>query len=48
MKQFAKTVKRFLAEENGPTAVEYAVTLALILIVCLAAMQAILASRNRL
>lgn len=28
---------RFLQEENGPTAVEYAVMLALIIIVCVAA-----------
>lgn len=30
-------VKRFLASEDGPTAVEYAVMLALIIVVCLAA-----------
>ena len=28
---------RFLREENGPTAVEYAVMLALIIVVCIAA-----------
>jgi len=32
-------VKRFLVEEDGPTAVEYAVMLALIIVVCLAAIQ---------
>jgi len=31
------SIKRFLASEDGPTAVEYAVMLALIIIVCLAA-----------
>ncbi len=35
MKNFAKKVQRFLASEDGPTAVEYAVMLALIIIVCL-------------
>ena len=33
MKQFAKTAKRFLAEGNSPTAVEYAVNLALFVII---------------
>lgn len=36
MKNFAKKVTRFLASEDGPTAVEYAVMLALIIVVCLA------------
>ncbi len=36
MKNFGKKVQRFLASEDGPTAVEYAVMLALIVIVCLA------------
>ena len=35
MKSFAKKVCRFLASEDGPTAVEYAVMLALIVVVCL-------------
>jgi pilus assembly protein Flp/PilA len=30
-------LRRFLKDENGPTAVEYAVMLALIVVVCLAA-----------
>ncbi|HEX3656615.1 MAG TPA: Flp family type IVb pilin [Pirellulales bacterium] len=34
-------IRRFLASEDGPTAVEYAVMLALIVIVCLTAIQAI-------
>ena len=35
MKSFLKKVQRFLVSEDGPTAVEYAVMLALIIIVCL-------------
>jgi pilus assembly protein Flp/PilA len=41
MKCFASKVRRFLASEDGPTAVEYAVMLALIVIVCLAAIGSI-------
>ena len=39
MKSFAKKLHRFLVSEDGPTAVEYAVMLALIIIVCLTAIQ---------
>ena len=35
MKSLATKVQRFLVSEDGPTAVEYAVMLALIVIVCL-------------
>ena len=41
MKSLAKKVQRFIVSEDGPTAVEYAVMLALIVIVCLAAITAI-------
>ena len=41
MKKFAQKVKTFLKSEDGPTAVEYAVMLALIVIVCLTAIKAI-------
>ena len=41
MTKFTESVKRFLVSEDGPTAVEYAVMLALIVIVCLTAIQAI-------
>lgn len=41
MKGLAKKVQRFLVSEDGPTAVEYAVMLALIVIVCLTAVRAI-------
>lgn len=37
MKSLANSVRRFLVSEDGPTAVEYAVMLALIVIVCLTA-----------
>ncbi len=46
MKNFANSVKRFLVSEDGPTAVEYAVMLALIVIVCLTAIQAIGTNAN--
>lgn len=41
MKSFVTKVQRFLKSEDGPTAVEYAIMLALIVIVCLTAIQAI-------
>ena len=41
MNQLALKVQRFLVSEDGPTAVEYAVMLALIVIVCLAAINQI-------
>jgi len=41
MKSLAKKMHRFLVSEDGPTAVEYAVMLALIIIVCLAAISSI-------
>lgn len=41
MKNFVTKVQRFLKSEDGPTAVEYAIMLALIVIVCLTAITAI-------
>jgi len=41
MKNLALKVQRFLVSEDGPTAVEYAVMLALIIIVCLTAITAV-------
>ena len=38
--------RRFLKSEDGPTAVEYAVMLALIVVVCLTAIQAIGTNAN--
>jgi pilus assembly protein Flp/PilA len=37
MKNFTQKIVRFLKQEDGPTAVEYAVMLALIIVVCLIA-----------
>jgi pilus assembly protein Flp/PilA len=36
MRKFVDCVKRFVKSEDGPTAVEYAVMLALIIVVCIA------------
>ena len=47
MKNFVNKVKRFLASEDGPTAVEYAVMLALIIIVCLVAITNIGSEANK-
>lgn len=41
MIQLASTIKRLIVSEDGPTAVEYAVMLALIIVVCLTAIQAV-------
>ncbi len=47
MTTLAKSVKNFLVSEDGPTAVEYAVMLALIVIVCLTAIQAVGTNANQ-
>ena len=41
MKSFLNRVRHFLKSEDGPTAVEYAVMLALIIIVALVAIQTV-------
>jgi pilus assembly protein Flp/PilA len=41
MKSLAQKLHRFLKAEDGPTAVEYAVMLALIIIVCLTAISSV-------
>jgi pilus assembly protein Flp/PilA len=41
-----KSLVSFLRDEDGPTAVEYAVMLALIVVICLAAIQFIGRSAN--
>jgi len=46
MKLLAQKVQRFLVSEDGPTAVEYAVMLALIVIVCLTAISSIGTNAN--
>jgi pilus assembly protein Flp/PilA len=46
MTPIAKRIWRFIAAEDGPTAVEYAVMLALIVVVCLTAIQSIGTNAN--
>jgi pilus assembly protein Flp/PilA len=46
MSHLVCSVKRFLVSEDGPTAVEYAVMLALIVVVCLTAIQAVGTNAN--
>ncbi len=46
MKSIITKVQRFLKSEDGPTAVEYAIMLALIVVVCLTAIQAIGTNAN--
>ncbi|MBB02164.1 MAG: Flp family type IVb pilin [Rubinisphaera brasiliensis] len=46
MKKFIANVKHFIECEDGPTAVEYAVMLALIVVVCLTAVRAIGTNAN--
>lgn len=41
-----RSVRNFLVSEDGPTAVEYAVMLALIVIVCLASVSAVGSNAN--
>ena len=41
MNRFMSFVYRFIADEDGPTAVEYAVMLALIVMACLSAVRAV-------
>jgi pilus assembly protein Flp/PilA len=41
MVRITKKMRRFLTSEDGPTAVEYAVMLALIIIVCLVSISAL-------
>jgi len=46
MSNAIRHIRSFLKSEDGPTAVEYAVMLALIIVVCLAAIQAIGTNAN--
>jgi pilus assembly protein Flp/PilA len=46
MRSMTKSLVKFLKREDGPTAVEYAVMLALIVVVCIAAITAIGSSSN--
>jgi pilus assembly protein Flp/PilA len=44
--RFMKSVVAFAKDENGPTAVEYAVMLALIIVVCISAITALGTNAN--
>ena len=46
MKGTLKSIVSFIKREDGPTAVEYAVMLALIVVVCIAAITAIGSNSN--
>ncbi len=46
MNSFMNTAKRFLKSEDGPTATEYAVMLALIIVACIATVGALGSSVN--
>lgn len=46
MRPMARRLIRFLKREDGPTAVEYAVMLALIIVVCLAAISTLGSQAN--
>jgi pilus assembly protein Flp/PilA len=47
MRKFIQKVANFLQREDGPTAVEYAVMLALIIVVCLTAITALGSNANK-
>ena len=47
MRKFMDRVKSFLKKEDGPTAVEYAVMLALIIVVCITAITALGSNANK-
>lgn len=42
----ARSIRNFLNDESGPTAVEYAVMLALIIVVCISAVTALGSNAN--
>ena len=46
MNKLINSVKKFVVSEDGPTAVEYAVMLALIVVVCLTAIKAVGTNAN--
>jgi len=47
MKKFGNALVKFLKNEDGPTAVEYAVMLALIIVVCIAAITTLGTNANK-
>ena len=46
MRQFAQSLVNFVKNEDGPTAVEYAVMLALIIVVCITAITTLGSNAN--
>lgn len=46
MRKFTKKFVEFMKKEDGPTAVEYAVMLALIIVVCIAAITTLGSNAN--
>jgi pilus assembly protein Flp/PilA len=46
MRKFSQAIVSFLKNEDGPTAVEYAVMLALIIVVCITAVTALGTNAN--
>jgi pilus assembly protein Flp/PilA len=46
MKKFTQALVNFVKDESGPTAVEYAVMLALIVVVCITAITALGTNAN--
>jgi pilus assembly protein Flp/PilA len=47
VKRLAQSIVNFLKREDGPTAVEYAVMLALIIVVCITAITALGTNANK-
>ena len=47
MNRLVRNVVRFLKKEDGPTAVEYAVMLALIIVVCIVSITTLGSNANR-
>lgn len=47
MKKYLEAVKRFVKNEDGPTAVEYAVMLALIIVLCIVVIRQVGTSASR-
>ncbi len=47
MRKFAQHLVEFVKREDGPTAVEYAVMLALIIVVCITAITALGTNANK-
>ena len=47
MRKFGQALVNFLKREDGPTAVEYAVMLALIIVVCITAITALGSNANK-